>query len=185
VAFQNCAKKDLNDLQTDASAQQSVKSEDLSAVSPSNAVEINFANSLDGVSFSVSSKPIARDLDVYEYSLNLESGVIKGLDTEQKEIAGKNFCLKDAELSELKAILETAKMCGAQQNTDPQLICTAIYREPYAELVFEDKAISVGEATSGCSKGADLCGAHADLLKAFIKSVVVDMANKSCDFEAL
>jgi hypothetical protein len=93
---------------------------------------------------------------------------------EAGQVQGETYQLSSEKLSELQSIMQGSEVC------EPILeaahfegrVCTMAYRYPYAVLFEKGLEIRLGEKNDGCDVAVDLCGAKADKLKAWTKSVV-------------
>lgn len=104
--------------------------------------------------------------------LNIDSGTIKSSD-------GNRYCLNNSDLKEIQDLLNTASVCEPAKRDD--LICTMIYKLPYAQLRSSSMELALGEARSGCDQGLDLCGDAGIKLRAFVADVISGIDGMQCN----
>lgn len=182
--FQNCTPTAATQSGSDTATGVSQSPSDgasQAAISGIQAIEVPSVNSTLGFS----GKP-APDSSLL---IDVEDGHIDVADQNGNIDDSQRKCLSNEELSEVRAILATGQICQKDESTGNALTsvvsdraCAQIYKFPYAKLHKKDgqEEINLGEARSSCSVGPDLCGEHKDLLKAFLKAVVSDLARKDC-----
>lgn len=117
--------------------------------------------------------------------INPQNGLIEVVNANTGESSGEEFCLKSDQIDELQAILASARICEAQEVMDEDIACTMDYQFPYAKLHLLNQKVSLGEKFSGCHRGADLCGEYSQLMQGFIASILNELPQMSCSFEAL
>ncbi|HEY8272783.1 MAG TPA: hypothetical protein VIG33_17955 [Pseudobdellovibrionaceae bacterium] len=121
----------------------------------------------------------------HHLTINVKTGVVHVMDQNNETLAGIQYCLSSSDVNELQTILTSSKLCENQAIIDEQTNCTANYQFPYARLQVLDTKISLGESTSGCHKGPDLCGEQRDLLQGLIAHIQGDLASKKCEFQVV
>ncbi|MGE3758854.1 MAG: hypothetical protein AB7H97_13925 [Pseudobdellovibrionaceae bacterium] len=160
VTFQNCGVPKPR--QTDATSTDSptvASKVDLKQVS-----RLEFGSKVDA------------DLDL---NLDLNSGVISAQN-------GKNYCLSDSELNEVKAIFSSASVCDENESLPADTVCTMVYvQAPYALVSGDAGDVRLGEIANGCGKKVDLCGQYSDMLKGFLSHVSSDLESRACTFESI
>lgn len=104
----------------------------------------------------------------------------------------KWFCPPETEWQNLHFLIQNAQVCATKVETPDQegsalesstdsLMCTAIYREPYAKFLGPEKfELPLGEQTSGCQHGPDLCGDKRAALMQWITTVVEEWRKWPC-----
>jgi hypothetical protein len=187
IGFQNCAKIQLQESpKNQASVSMNPVTSQPATFNPNSADKLlipnnpNIENSKAGPSLNS---------DIYYFQINLTTGGISSYDFNEEVLQNKTFCLSDSDLNELKSILNNAAVCDKTSATaeatpdssnSSEKLCTAVYKEPYASLIFGDSEVKLGEAKSGCDEPVDLCGAHKDLLKGFVTNLLKNISTKSC-----
>lgn len=135
---------------------------------------------LDGELFKVSASQF-RDLVMTDQAnnrnlnLNLDSGTINSSD-------GNRYCLNQTSLQTIQELLSTSNVCEpAKRSTNPDIVCTMIYKQPYAQLRSASMELALGEARNGCDFGLDLCGEAAIKLRAFVSDVISGIDGMQCN----
>lgn len=169
VAFQNCSRT-----QTDESVLQQAAVEGSpgsnvgdaadggGAAGPASGNQINPENfnaqNIDFIDFYVNSLPaqVSREYLGRVIKVDLKNGqavllTSDGLGQERSINLPKGF------VEHILRTLAKAQFCLPPQNTDPNRMCTMIYGYPYAVLFAGQQELRLGESTSGCDKGPDIC----------------------------
>lgn len=116
----------------------------------------------------------------HELVVDLITGVINQINPDQNSSPNQaENCLNEAETEELRGLVQSAKICEGPQ-PKPNQMCTMIYRYPYAEIHLDEEKISLGESTSGCSSGPDLCEPHQKLFQEKLESIAQNLDQKTC-----
>lgn len=175
--FQNCTPSQIGqETGTAATAvSQNGDSSSSSAIAGVNKIEIPSLNNTLGIR----GKP-GSDMTL---QIDINNGHIDVLDQNGTIDSSQKKCLSAAELSEVRAILSTGKMCEAGRNTSSQEVACAQYiTEPYAKLLKDNSHddVILGFWSSSCEHGPDLCGDHKEIMKSFLKAVASQINNKDC-----
>lgn len=110
-----------------------------------------------------------RSLDV-----DVDSGVVLTSDNQR-------FCLGQLDRQQLQDILRLAQVCEPlNKPARPDMVCTMIYKLPYAELRSSSQVYKLGEKRDGCDVPVDLCGESALEFKMFIDGVMSRIEGMSC-----
>lgn len=121
----------------------------------------------------------------HHLQIDVKTGVVHVVDQNYETLTGIQYCLSPGEMSELRTILSSSKLCENQAISDQQLVCTAEYRFPYARLQVLDSKISLGESTSGCHKGPDICGVQKEMLQGLLAHIQSSITSKKCEFQVV
>lgn len=158
VAFQNCGRSDL----LSAAANSAISGEanvDYNKIQAKQFHEIVINDGLNARSF---------DLDI-------DSGVAMSLDN-------KRYCLDDLDRQQIQDILSLAEVCEPMNKPiNPDLVCSMIYKFPYAELRSSGQAYKLGESRDGCDIPVDLCGDGAAELKSYIGGLLARIDSLACN----
>jgi hypothetical protein len=113
--------------------------------------------------------------------LDIDSGKMIAFE-EGGTVLGKNYCLSEPELVEVKTILLNSSICEKRLDiaAAKDQVCTMLYRYPYASIDTGKNEYRLGEMTSGCDQPMDLCGDKSLMLKNFIAGVVSQLSLKVC-----
>lgn len=76
-------------------------------------------------------------------------------------------CLNQQQLQQIQNIISSADLCEMQSKAEDTM-CAMIYAMPYAKLHHGQDVLPLGEKTSSCSGGPDLCGDAKLKLRAWI-----------------
>lgn len=106
--------------------------------------------------------------------LDVDSGIVR-------DGSGNRFCLDSSSIQEIQNILASANVCQPTPSNDPDVVCTMIYKYPYARLKSASLDLALGEARNGCDKGMDLCGDAASKLRVFVSGVISRIDGMRCN----
>jgi len=178
--FQNCSQKSSTAVpetgfKGDASVVQ--KQFDLSLAS---SLEITSPGASGILGKTTSNSFTEQSLEI-SFLVDLATGRIE----EQNETTGSSeikYCLTSDEMKEVRDILYSSAVCKATTSAAVNNSCIAIYRAPYAVVNFSsnNEGVSLGEQTSGCDYGTDLCGQQASMLKGFLVHVLQTLSTHAC-----
>ncbi len=169
VSFQNCAQSKLSQAPQESAsddATQKTSSLDLSTVR-----KIGIPNEIRKTQIR----------DASEFEVDLTNGEIHLLKPDGSEVAGQKFCLSSQDLSELKTIMDSGRVCEPENTVLPDQVCTMIYSEPYVRLSTDSTDVTLGERRNGCEKPVDLCGDSATLLRGYVAALVSNIHSKVCN----
>lgn len=188
VGFQNCSRNQLSDA-GDSNALSNpteITPAEKVDVSQAEAVEVPESAFLESQlqSAITQAKPTST-FATHHLEIDAKTGVIHVLDQNNDTVAGVQYCLSSSDMTELRAILDSAKICEDKALVDEQTNCTMDYTYPYAKLQFVDSEVSLGEAMSGCHKGPDLCGDQKDMLQGFLANLQNKLTNLKCEFQVV
>lgn len=111
-----------------------------------------------------------RDLEV-----NLDTGVIVPSN------GGARLCLPQQDLSSIVNLLNSSEICEPVLKSNvADMVCTAIYKFPYAELRSTSAAFKLGEKLNGCDSELDLCGQAAGQLKTIVTDILSRLNSMAC-----
>lgn len=113
--------------------------------------------------------------------LDLTNGKIEGFE-EYGNKPGQLYCLRDGELESLNNFLKSAEVCEPvlETQTDDDVMCSTVYKYPYAALLFSKDEVRLGESMSGCDVPTDLCGDKAAKFKNFVSCVIDKIDERGC-----
>lgn len=112
--------------------------------------------------------------------VDLKTGRIEGYE-EYGNKPGQLYCLRDSELESLTKFLKSSEICEpVLQVQDQEVMCSTIYKYPYAALLFSKDEIRLGEAMSGCDVPTDLCGESSAKFKSFASCVISKLDQRGC-----
>ena len=188
VGFQNCSPKQFSDVNT--------------ANGLSNPTEITPVEKIDVSQTEILEVPESAFLEAqlqpaiqqskpnstfaaHHLEIDVKTGVVHVVDQSNEVVAGVQYCLSSSDVSELNAILGSAKVCEDKAVVDENLNCTMEYKFPYARLHLPDSEVALGESMSGCHKGPDLCGEQKDMLQGFLAHVQTKLSSKACQFQVV
>lgn len=188
VGFQNCSRNQLSDNLGNSALNNPTE------VTPAEKVDVSQTEALEVPESAylesqlqadiIASKPTSTFAS-HHLEIDVKTGVVHVVDQNSEVVAGVQYCLSASDMSELSAILSSAKVCEDKAAVDENLNCTAEYKFPYARLHFSDSELSLGESMSGCHKGPDLCGDSKDMLQGFLAHVQSNLAAKKCEFQVV
>lgn len=113
--------------------------------------------------------------------INLLNGEMRQTNGDGSYSNDLRLCLHGDELSELKTIVDTAKICDLSSQVSQGVVCTAEYVFPYARIELESQnKIKLGEKTSGCTGGPDLCDTSKKALNGFISYLRIHLSERKC-----
>ncbi|MCK6597517.1 MAG: hypothetical protein L6Q37_04070 [Bdellovibrionaceae bacterium] len=113
-------------------------------------------------------------------NINLQNGEIRSVTQEGEVNSPIRWCLLKDELEELKAILETSKICKPTNMINNSQVCTQVYIYPYAKIELPgEEVVKLGEK-SGCSTGIDLCEQHRNAMNGFISYLSSHLEYRKC-----
>lgn len=172
-SFQNCAQSKISNAASDEST-----SSGGSEISKLEEVDLSKATSLELQLNSLYSLNLRKDKS--NLSINLINGEMRHVNLDGRIISPVRLCLFKEELAELKAIIETSKVCLPEAKVAADTVCTQDYIYPYAKVQLDyNEIIKFGEK-SGCSKGVDLCEEHKKALNGFISYLSSHVDNRKC-----
>jgi hypothetical protein len=188
VGFQNCSRNQLSDVNPANALSNPME------VTPSEKIDVSQTEMLEIPESAfleaqlqaaiLASKPTST-FAAHHLEIDVKTGVVHVVDQNNETLAGVQYCLSSPDMSELRAILDSSKVCEDSAVVDEQINCTADYQFPYAKLHFLESELSLGESMSGCHKGPDLCGNQKDMLQGFLAHVQSDLASKKCEFQVV
>jgi len=188
IGFQNCAQNKLSD-STGANAfgnPTEVTPAEKMDVSQTETVEVPESSYLEAqLQPAIAQSKPTSTFASHHLEIDAKTGVIHVYDQNEDLVAGVQYCLNSQDLEDLKGILATAKICDGTASADDQVNCSMDYTYPYAKLLFVNAEVSLGESTSGCSKGPDLCGQQKDMLQSFLANLQTNLSSKTCDFQVV
>ena len=113
-------------------------------------------------------------------NINLQNGEVRSVTQEGEVNSPIRWCLLKEELEELKAILETSKICKPTNMVNNIQVCTQVYIYPYAKIELPgEEVVKLGEK-SGCSTGVDLCEQHRNAMNGFISYLSSHLEYRKC-----
>jgi len=188
VGFQNCSRNQLSDTgNSDAlSNPAEVTPVEKVDVSQTEMLEVPESAFLEAqLQAEIAQLKPTSTFASHHLEIDAKTGVVHVVDQNSEVLAGVQYCLSSSDMSELRSILESAKICEDKAAVDNQLNCTMDYRFPYAKLHFVDSEVALGEALSGCHKGPDLCGTEKDMLQGFLAHVQNNLSSMKCQFQVV
>jgi hypothetical protein len=188
LGFQNCSPNQVSDVMSASSLSNPIEVTPMEKVdvSQTEMLEIPESAYLEAQlqSAIIASKPTST-FAAHHLEIDVKTGVVHVVDQSNEVVAGVQYCLSSSDISELRTILGTSKICESKAIVDEQVLCTMNYTFPYAKLHFLGSELSLGESRSGCHKGPDLCGVQKDMLQGFLAHVQNNLATKKCDFKVV
>lgn len=188
IGFQNCSRNQFSDTSVSNSLSNPAE------VTPAEKIDVSQAEILEVPESSFlesqlqpaiqQSKPTSTFAS-HHLEIDVKTGVMHVVDQNDELIPGVQYCLSVADLNELRVILDTAKICEDKAVVDENTACTMNYTYPYARLHFPEVELALGEATSGCHRGPDLCGEQKDMLQGFLAHIQSELASKMCEFQVV
>jgi hypothetical protein len=90
------------------------------------------------------------------------------------QVRGQTYQLTNAQLTDLKAIINGAEICEPviDSKSSADQMCTMVYRYPYATMIGQGEEVRLGEQVNGCDVPTDLCADKAAQLQAWSKALV-------------
>jgi len=121
----------------------------------------------------------------HHLEIDVKTGVVHVVDQNSEDVQGVQYCLTASDMSELRGILDSSKVCEGVAVSDSQIQCTMEYQMFYAKLHLPESEVALGESVSGCHKGPDLCGAQKDLLQGFLAHLQSQISSMRCEFQVV
>lgn len=187
IGFQNCSPQKLSDVNASDSLNNPTE------VVPSEKIDVSQTEILEIPESPYLEAQLQKDIQQvqpdatfasHHLEIDVKTGVIHVLDQSDEIVIGVQYCLSSGEVAELRAILDSSKICEEKAEVAGQ-VCTMNYTFPYATLLFSNSELALGESTSGCHKGPDLCGEQKDLLQGFLAHVQNQLSSKKCEFQVV
>ena len=188
VGFQNCSPRQFADVSTNNSLSNPTE------ITPVEKIDVSRTEILEVPESAFleaqlqpaiqQSKP-SSTFAAHHLEIDVKTGVVHVVDQSNDVVTGVQYCLSSADLSELRGILDSAKVCEDKAVVDENLNCTMDYKFPYAKLHLPESEVALGEAMSGCHKGPDLCGEQKDMLQGFLAHVQSQLSSKACQFQVV
>lgn len=116
--------------------------------------------------------------------VDLSSGQIEGFE-EYGNKPGQLYCLRSGELESLNAFLKSAEVCEPVLANTEDVMCSTVYKYPYAALLFAKDEVRLGESMSGCDVPTDLCDDKSAKFKTFVSCVINKLDERSCGDNAV
>lgn len=124
------------------------------------------------------SRPVVLSPESTALQIDLENGEI--LSSREASYVGQ--CLQPGFLGDLKQLIHGSSICKTDHDVAEDAICTMIYKFPYIEIFVTglDKAMKLGEETSGCPEVTlGLCENN-QALEALVGALAPDQHIGSC-----
>ena len=147
MAFQNCGKSIVGSDQSVNSEQVGTNQQDSSTISQP--VEFDL-KSVDKIKFF-------NQLDASYLTVDLQDGSIRLYNRQGQEQTSSHESLESEDLSKIKALIGSVKICSDDRKQDPNMMCAMLYRAPYVFLLAKNQELSLGEAFDSCHSGPDIC----------------------------
>jgi hypothetical protein len=188
VGFQNCSPNKLADINSSSALSNPTEITPVEKidVSQTEILEVPESPYLEAQLQSAiqQSKP-SSSFAAHHLEIDVKTGVVHVVDQNSEDVQGVQYCLSSSDMSELRGILDSSKLCEDIAISDSQQNCTMEYQMPYAKLHLPESEVALGESVSGCHKGPDLCGAQKDMLQGFLAHVQSQLSTKSCEFQVV
>ncbi len=188
VGFQNCSRNQLSDNVNNDALNNPAE------VTPAEKVDVSQTRALEIPESAYLEAQLQADITQakptsifasHHLEIDIKTGVVHVVDQNNEVVVGVQYCLSSSDMSEIRSILASSKVCEDKAVVDENLNCTASYKFPYAKLHFADSELALGEAMSGCHKGPDLCGESKDMLQGFLAHIQNNLAGKKCQFQVV
>jgi hypothetical protein len=188
ISFQNCSRSQFSDVNNSNALNNPT------AVTPAEKIDVSQTKMLEipesaylesKLQSAITASNPTSTFAAHHLEIDVNTGVVKVVDQSNEIVVGVQYCLSSSDINELRAILDSSKVCEDQAVIDEQINCTADYKFPYAKLHFLESEISLGETVSGCHKGPDLCGDQKDMLQGLLTHIQGDLASKKCEFNVV
>lgn len=188
LGFQNCSPHQLSDVHSASSLNNPAEVTPVEKidVSQTEILEVPESAYLEAQLQSAiqQSKPNS-SFASHHLEIDVKTGVIHVVDQSNEVVSEVQYCLSSSDVSELRTILDSAKVCEDSAVVDEQINCTMDYQFPYAKLHLPESEIALGESMSGCHKGPDLCGEQKDMLQGFLANLQSQLSSKKCEFQVV
>jgi hypothetical protein len=187
IGFQNCSPQKLSDVNTSNSLNNPAE------ITPSEKIDVSQTEILEVPESAYLEAQLQGDIQqlkpsstfaTHHLEIDVKTGVIHVLDQNNDILSGVQYCLSASEVAELRTILDSSNICEEKAEVEGQL-CTMNYTYPYATLHLPNSELALGESTSGCHKGPDLCGEQRDMLQGFLAHVQNQLSSKKCEFQVV
>lgn len=189
VSYQNCSRGQFSSDTTSSNALSNpteVDAAEKADPSQTEIVEVPESSYLESqLQSAIQQSQPTSILASHHLEINVKTGVVNVVDQNGDAVNGLQYCLSSDDQDELSSILNSSKICEEKIASNSDMNCALYYISPYAKLHLQSTEVALGEATSSCHKGPDLCGSEKDMLQSFLADFQANLATKKCSFQVV
>lgn len=177
TTFQNCAQS-KNPIAAATNENKSGSNANIDSAAKLAEVDLSKATTIEVQLISLFTTNFKTEIP--NIQINLSNGEMRYVNKDGQYVSPLRLCLFREELSEIKSIIESSKVCRPEGKVNSDTVCTMEYIYPYAKIFLEgNDIIKLGEK-SGCSGIVDLCEDSKKTLNGYISYLSSHLDNRKC-----